>query len=74
MAQRYDLLVVRQDKDGKSWWTKIGAAFENRNSDGFSLTFEALPIPNKDGEVRVIMKQPTDREDREPRREREATR
>lgn len=56
MAQRYDLLIVREDQNGKSWWTKIGAGFENRSGDGFSLVFEALPIPDKKGEVRVVMK------------------
>lgn len=62
MAQRYDLLVVREDEKGKSWWTKIGAGFENRNGDGYQLLFEALPIPGNDGQVKVIMKQPTERE------------
>ena len=64
MAQRYDLLTVREDDKGKSWWTRIGVAFENRNSDGFMLLFEALPIANKNGEVRVVMKQPNDKDDR----------
>jgi hypothetical protein len=56
---------VREDDKGKTWWTKIGVAFENRNSDGFMLLFEALPIPNKNNEVRVVMKQPNDRDDTE---------
>lgn len=62
MAQRYDLLTVREDDKGKSWWTKIGAGFENRNGDGYQLVFEALPIADKNGQVRVIMKVPQDRE------------
>jgi hypothetical protein len=54
---------VREDDKGKTWWTKIGVAFENRGGDGFMLLFEALPIPNKNNEVRVVMKQPNDSRD-----------
>lgn len=61
MAQRYDLLTVREDEQGKGWWTKIGAAWENKSGDGFQLLFEALPIPDKKGDVRVIMKVPSER-------------
>ena len=70
MAQRYDLLVAREDKDSKTWWTKIGVAWENQKGDGYQLFFEALPIPNKNGECKVIMKQPSERpsEREEPRR------
>lgn len=64
MAQRYDLLLPREDKDNKTWWTKIGVAWENQKGDGYQLIFEALPIPGKDGQVKVIMKQPTEREER----------
>ena len=65
MANRYDLLVVREDEKGKSWWTKIGVAWPNKNDDGYQLYFEALPIANKQGEVKVIMKQPSEKpEDR----------
>ena len=63
---RYDLLLPREDSEdkNKTWWTKIGAAWPNKSGDGFQLIFEALPIPGKDGVVKVVMKQPTEREDR----------
>ena len=59
----YDLLMVREDENKKSWWTKIGAGFENRNGDGYQLLFDALPIPGKDGLVKVVMKRATEREE-----------
>lgn len=55
---RYDLLVVREDGE-KNWWTKIGAAFENKSGDGYTLLFEALPMPGKDGQCKVVMKLPS---------------
>lgn len=63
MAQRYDLLVVRED-DQKRWWTRIGVAFENKSGDGYQLLFDALPIAGKDGQVKVIMKVPSEKDDR----------
>ena len=44
MAERYDLKVARQGKDGKVWWTKIGVMFPMRERDGFNITLEALPL------------------------------
>lgn len=54
MSDRYDMLTVRE-KDGKSYFTKIGVMFPNRNSEGFTAIFEALPIPGPDG-CKVIVK------------------
>ena len=44
MADRYDLKVARQGKDGKTYWTKIGVMFPMRERDGFNITLEALPL------------------------------
>lgn len=72
MAQRYDLVTAREGKDGKSFFTRIGVAFENRDGKGFSLSFEALPLPSidRDGrlQTRVLMMVPRERDDRAPAR------
>jgi len=44
MADRYDLKVARRGRDGKTFWTKVGVMFPMKDRDGYSLTFEALPI------------------------------
>ena len=54
MSDRYDLLTARE-KDGKSYFTKVGVMFPNRNGEGFTCFFEALPIPGPDG-CKVIVK------------------
>lgn len=65
MANRYDLVTPRAGRDGKTYYTKIGSMFENRNS-GYSLTFDALPMPslNNEGvlECRVLAFEPRERE------------
>lgn len=62
MAKRYDLITGREGSDGKTHWTKIGSAWAKDDGDSFSLTFDALPIPDKGGAVRVLMKVPYDRD------------
>ena len=51
---RYDLISPREDKHGKTRWQKVGAAFP-RDAGGFSLVFDALPLPDKEGNVRLLM-------------------
>lgn len=58
---RYDLISPRQRKDGKTHWQKIGAAFPKDNGS-FSLVFDALPLPDAEGRVTVLMKEPQPRD------------
>jgi len=64
MAKRYDLVSPRES-NGKTYYTKVGVMWP-MDRGGFSLTFEALPIPslNRDGklEVRVLAFEPRDGE------------
>lgn len=62
MANRMNIVTPRTARDGKTYWTKIGVAFETR--DGWSLSFEALPLSslNQDGqlECRALLMPPRD--------------
>ena len=58
---RFDLISPRERKDGKTNWVKIGAAF-SRDNGGFSLVFDALPLPDKEGQVRLLMTEPKPRD------------
>ena len=64
---RYDLIVGRENGE-RNYWTRIGSAWPAKNGGGFSLTFDALPLPGKDGQVRVLMREPQAR-DGEPLRQ-----
>ena len=61
MSTRYDLIVGRENGE-KTYWTKIGSAWPAKNGPGFSLTFDALPLPGKDGVCRVLMREPQERD------------
>jgi hypothetical protein len=60
---RFDLISPREDRSGKTRWHKVGAAFP-RDNGGFSLVFDALPLPDKDGNVRLLMTEAKPRDDR----------
>ncbi|WP_314188803.1 hypothetical protein [Paracoccus yeei] len=59
---RYDLLSPRPKKDGGTSWHKVGAAFP-RDKGGFSLVFDSLPLPDKEGRVSLMMWEAKPRED-----------
>ena len=52
---RLDALVAREGKDGKTHWTKIGAAFPNKGG-GYSVVLDALPLDGK-----IVLKVPLER-------------
>lgn len=60
MTQRMDVLTGRTDeKAGKTYWTRIGVAFEERNGDGWNVQLDALPVSGK-----MILRPPKAREDK----------
>lgn len=65
MTQRYDVLSPRPKKDGGTYFMKIGAAFTSKDGEGFSISLDALPIPDKDGKVWLSMKPAKPREERD---------
>jgi hypothetical protein len=66
MTDRMDILSTRsyttRDGEQKTAFTRIGTAWANKNGNGWSLTFEALPLPtlNDKGQVetRALMMPP----------------
>lgn len=47
MARRYDICAPRKGKDDKTFWHRIGTAWEG--DKGIQLVFDSLPIPDADG-------------------------
>lgn len=70
MTDRYDAVISRKDRNGKTRYTKIGAAFPAKDGkDGFSIVLDALPMPNADGQawISLFVPKPKD-EDTSPKR------
>jgi hypothetical protein len=56
---RFDALTVRES-NGKSYFTKIGAAFPNRNG-GYSVILDAMPA-SADGQFKILLVEPKPRQ------------
>ena len=53
---RLDALTVRES-NGKSYWTKIGAAFPNKNGAGYIVRLDAMPASNE-GQFTIHLREP----------------
>ena len=63
MTTRYDACTGRKDKNGKTYWTKIGAAFPAKEGkEGFNIVLDALPMPNADGQAWISLFVPKPKE------------
>lgn len=56
---RLDALAVRES-NGKSYFTKIGAAFPAKSGNGFSVLLDAMPAPT-DGQYKILLREPQER-------------
>lgn len=65
MADRMDALTVREDKNGKGWFTKIGSAFPTRDGLGYSVLLDAMPA-SVDGQYKIILTAPKPKDDSRP--------
>lgn len=56
MAERLDALTVRES-NGKSYFTKIGAAFPNKDGKGWTVLLDAIPASNE-GQYKIMLREP----------------
>ena len=55
MGERLDAVMGRKSKDGqKTYWTKIGAAFPNKQGGGYTVVLDAIPAP-EEGQYRISL-------------------
>lgn len=60
MSKRFDIASPRKGKDGKTYWTRIGTAFEGEK--GIQLIFDALPLPDAEGRCVANLFEPRPKE------------
>lgn len=56
MTERLDALTVRES-NGKSYFTKIGAAFANKDGKGWTVLLDAVPASNE-GQYKIMLREP----------------
>ena len=57
--------VVKRGEGQDDFWLAIGAAFPHQSGDGFNVVLQALPIPNGDGQCKIVLRPPKS-DDAEP--------
>jgi hypothetical protein len=57
-SKRYDIMAPRKGRD-KTFWTRIGTAFEG--DKGIQLIFDALPLPDAEGRCVANLFEPRER-------------
>jgi hypothetical protein len=60
-AYRAFTVVKREGQD--DFWLAIGAAFPHQSGDGFNVVLQALPIPNGDGQCKIVLRAPKEGDD-----------
>jgi hypothetical protein len=55
-AYRAYTVVKHEGKD--DFWLAIGAAFPHQSGDGFNVILQALPIPDGDGQCKIVLRPP----------------
>ena len=61
MSKRFDICTPRKGKDDKTFWTRIGTAWQG--DKGIQLVFDALPLPDADGRCVANLFEPKERSD-----------
>lgn len=49
-------VIKREGQD--DFWLPIGAAFAHQNGEGFNVILQALPITDKDGQCKIVLRPP----------------
>ena len=57
-------VVKREGQD--DFWLAIGAAFAHQSGDGFNVVLQALPIPNGDGQCKIVLRPPRSEDEQQP--------
>jgi len=70
-AMRAFTVIKREGQD--DFWLAIGAAFAHQNGDGFNVILQALPIPDKDGQCKIVLRPPKADEAEPPPQRNEGT-
>jgi hypothetical protein len=55
-AYRAYTVIKREGAD--DFWLAIGAAFPHQSGDGFNIVLQALPLPDKDGQCKLVLRPP----------------
>jgi len=50
--------VIKRPEGQDDFWLAIGAAFAHQSGDGFNIVLQALPLPDGDGQCKIVLRPP----------------
>jgi hypothetical protein len=50
--------VIKRGEGQDDYWLPIGAAFPHQSGDGYNVVLQALPIPDRDGQCKIVLRPP----------------
>ena len=71
MAKQWSVSTPRQTSSGRTSWIRVGTGWSAKGENpGVNILLDALPLPDKDGRVSLIVREDRPRDQRQqPRRE-----
>jgi hypothetical protein len=42
---------------------RLGAAFPHQSGDGYNIVLQALPIPDRDGQCKIVLRPPKEKDE-----------
>lgn len=60
MTNRLDALSARES-NGKTYWTRVGVAFQSKDGTGWNVLLDAMPAP-VDGQYKIMLMVPKPRD------------
>lgn len=67
-AMRAFTVIKREGQD--DFWLPIGAAFKHTDGEGMNVILQALPIPDGDGQCKIVLRPPKSDDEKQPSQER----
>jgi hypothetical protein len=56
--------VIKRGEGQDDFWLPIGAAFAHEKGDGLNVILQALPLPNADGQCKIVLRPPKSDDER----------
>ena len=56
MAKMYRIYSIVERPKQDDYWLNLGVAFPHEKGDGFNLILQALPLPDRAGQVKLVMR------------------
>jgi hypothetical protein len=54
--ERLNVLSPRPRANNKTYWMSVGTAFRSKDNSGWDVLFDAFPLPDEKGQLKVMIR------------------